>query len=170
MIALIRRTAVLARPSWAVVFLSLVLWFLGGTEGSLAATALQPFANLKADVDLDIEDGEFEVQINFTLGPGNNGLDLATEPVTLELGGGKAAFSVSIPAGSFKKDRSGQFAYQGTINRVNILASIRPLRDGVLRLEIEGDRVNLKGVANPVTVGLSIGDDGGSTVVKAKIE
>jgi hypothetical protein len=148
----------------------LILGYFAGAEALFGAETPRPFANLKADVDLDIEDGEFEVQINFTLGAGNNGLDLATEPVALEVKGGKAAFSVRIPAGSFKKDRSGQFAYQGTINRVNILASIRPLRDGLFQLEIEGDRVNLKGVANPVTVGLTIGDDGGSTVVKAKIE
>jgi hypothetical protein len=44
------------------------------------------------------------------------------------------------------------------------------LRDGAFRFEIEGERVNLRGVGNPVTVGLTIGDDGGSAEVKAKIE
>jgi hypothetical protein len=51
-----------------------------------------------------------------------------------------------------------------------MLVSIRPLRDGAFELEIEGDRVNLKGVANPVAVSLTIGDDGGSASVRAKIE
>jgi hypothetical protein len=139
-------------------------------ESLVAAETHRPFGNFKPDVDLDIEDGEFELQIDFTLGPGNNGLDPATEPVILEVKGGKAAFSVTLPAGSLKKNKDGQFGYQGTINKVNILASLQPLRDGAFRLEIEGERVNLKGVANPVTVGLTIGNDAGSTVVKAKIE
>jgi hypothetical protein len=139
-------------------------------ESVVGAETHRPFANFKPDVDLDIEDGEFELQIDFTLGAGHNGLDLSTESVILEVKSGKAAFSVTIPAGSFKKHRSGQFAYQGTINKVNLLASLRTLRDGAFRFEIEGERVNLRGVGNPVTVGLTIGDDGGSAVVKAKIE
>ena len=40
----------------------------------------------------------------------------------------------------------------------------------VVKASIEGKRVNLKRVANPVTVSLSIGDDGGSKVVRTKIE
>jgi hypothetical protein len=108
--------------------------------------------------------------ITFTLGAGSNGLDLTTDTVNLQVTGGRAAFTVTIPAGSFKKDRSGRFTYQGTINRVRLLASLRPLREGTFEFEIEGERVNLKGVANPVTVNLTIGDDGGSGAVKAKIE
>jgi hypothetical protein len=130
----------------------------------------QPFAGFKADVDLDIEDGEFEVLATFTVGAANNGLDLATESVSLAIAGGKAAFSVAIPAGSFKKEKSGQFSYQGWIDKGRVLASIRPLRDGAFQFEIEGDRVNLKGVANPVTVSLTIGDDAGSRAFTAKIE
>jgi hypothetical protein len=159
-----------ARSLWILMFSSLMLPFLTGSAGLLAATAAQPFAEFKADVDLDIEDGEFEISATFTLGPGHNGLDLASESLTLEVAGGKALFSVVIPPGSFKKDRSGHLAFQGTVNRVRLLASLRSLRDGAFQLEIEGDRVNLKGVANPVTVSLTIGDDSGSRAFKAKIE
>jgi hypothetical protein len=136
----------------------------------IGAEAPQPFASFKADVDLDIEDSEFELIFDFTLGPGSNGIDPATEPVVVDVKGGKSAFSITIPAGSFKKDRSGQFAYQGTMNRVRLLASLRPARNGAFHLGMEGDRVNLKGVANPVSVSLAIGDDAGTAVVKAKIE
>jgi hypothetical protein len=171
MIAVIPRCRKSARNLCAIISLMLMFcYFAVIAESVVAAEAHRTLASFKPDVDLDIEDGEFELQIDFTLGAGNNGLDLSAEPVILEVKGGKAAFSVTIPAGSFKKDRSGQFGYQGTINKVNILASIRPVRDGAFRFEIEGERVNLRGVANPVTVGLAIGDDAGSTVVKAKIE
>ncbi len=119
-------------------------------EDIFAAEAQQPFAAFNADVDLDIEDAEFELLLSFTLGAGNNGLDLSTESVNLEVTGGKATFSVNIPAGSFKKNRSGNFAYQGTINRVRLMASLRSSRAGAFQFEIEGDRVNLRGVANPV--------------------
>jgi hypothetical protein len=44
------------------------------------------------------------------------------------------------------------------------------LRNGAFEFEIEGERVNLRGVANPVTVNLAIGDDSGSRSVSAKIE
>jgi hypothetical protein len=77
---------------------------------------------------------------------------------------------MTIPAGSFKADKSGGFKFQGTINRVRLEASIRPLRGGAFEFEAETEGANLKGMANPVTVSLTIGDDGGSRAVRAKIE
>jgi hypothetical protein len=155
----------------AIVSLASIFNYFGTLATNvIGAEAPQPFASFKADVDLDIEDSEFELIFDFTLGPGSNGIDPATEPVVVDVKGGKSAFSITIPAGSFKKDRSGQFAYQGTMNRVRLLASLRPARNGAFHLEMEGDRVNLKGVANPVSVSLAIGDDAGTAVVKAKIE
>jgi hypothetical protein len=136
----------------------------------LAATTPRPFAVFNANVDLDIEDGEFEVMATFILGAGNNGIDLSAETVSLQVKGGAAAFSVTIPPGSFKKDRSGQFTFQGSADKVRLQASVRPSRDGAFEFEIEGDRVKLEGVANPVTVSLTVGDDSGSRSVRAKIE
>jgi hypothetical protein len=43
------------------------------------------------------------------------------------------------------------------------------LRAGVFEFEIETERANFKGMPNPVTVSLSIGDDGAAGV-RAKIE
>lgn len=154
-----------------VVFLILVLGYFGAVaESVFGAEAPQSFADLKADVDLDIEDGEFEIMFTFTLGAGSNGIDPAAETVGLQVSGGRAAFSVTIPAGSFKKDGSGRFTFQGTINKVRMVALIRQLRGNTFEFEIEGERVDLKGVANPVTVSLTIGDDSGSRSGRAKIE
>lgn len=166
MIVLIPRSQKSVRMFCSVVSLTLIL----GYFSVFGAETPQPFADLKADVDLDIEDGEFELMFTFTLGAGSNGIDPAAETVSLQVSGGKAAFSVTIPAGSFKKDKSGQFMFQGTINKVRMAASIRPLRGNTFQFEIEGERVDLKRVANPVTVDLAIGDDSGSRSVRAKIE
>lgn len=153
-----------------LVSLTSILVYFGSADGLYAAQAQQPFAAFNVKVEIDIEDGEVEVWANFTLGGGSNGLDLPTETVSLEVKGGTGAYSIATPAGSFKKDGNGRFTFQGTINRVKLEASIRPLRDGAFDFEVQTEGANLKGFANPVTVSLTIGDDGGSRTVRAKIE
>lgn len=158
------------RMSRRIVCLMLILSYFGRLpEFALAGEAQQPFAAFEADVDIDIEDGELELMTTFTLAPGSNGIDPLKETLSLQLKGGSGAYSVTIPAGSFKKDRSG-FTFHGTIDRVRTTASIRPSRADAFQFELENERANLKGFANPVTVSLTIGDDGGSQTVKAKIE
>ncbi|MGH7769697.1 MAG: hypothetical protein ACREQP_19795 [Candidatus Binatia bacterium] len=153
----------------AAVFLTAILCCFGGKE-CVAAEALQPFAAFNAKVEIDIEDGEIDMIANFTLNSGSNGLDLVKDVVSLELKGGKSAYSVAIPAGSFKKDSGGGFNFQGTITRVKLTASVRPSRGGSFDFEVETEGANLKGFANPVTVSLAIGDNHGSRTVTAKIE
>jgi hypothetical protein len=158
------------RAAGAVLYLMAILIDFGTIpERVFAAETQQPFAALKAEVDIDIEDGELELLVTFTLGSGSNGIDPTKEAIRLQLKGGSGAYSVTIPAGSFKKDRSG-FTYQGAIDRVKLRASIRPSRDGAFEFELENERANLKGFANPVTVSLAIGNHGGSVAVSAKIE
>jgi hypothetical protein len=136
-----------------------ILFRCGGAEGVFGAEALQPFATFTTrEVDIDIEDGEIEVEASFTLGSGSNGLDVAKEPVSFQVRGGTAVYSLTMPAGSFK------------INGVKIVTSIRQARAGAFDFEIVTERANVKGIANPVTVSLTIGDDGGSRTVRAKIE
>lgn len=155
----------------AVFSLTMMLFRFGMTEDLFAAEVLQPFATFTTrEVDIDIEDGEIEVLASFTLGAVSNGLDVPKEPVILQVTGGSAAYSVTMPAGSFKMSKSGEFNFLGTINGVKIIASIRSARAGAFEFEVETERANVKGIANPVTVSLSIGDDGGSRTVRAKIE
>ena len=160
----------LARMFCAVISLTLLPGYFAGGGGIVAAEAHRPFAAFDAKVEIDIEDGEIEVWASFTLGAGNNGLNLPTETVTIRLTGGTGAFSVTLPAGSFKRDKSGEFKFQGIINRVKLEASIRPLSGGAFEFEVETEGANLKGFANPVTVSLAIGEDSGSKTVRAKIE
>ncbi len=170
---MIARTPRFQRPArmfCAVFSLTSILVYFGGADGLYAAQANQPFAAFNLKVEIDIEDGEVDMTATFTLGAGSNGLDPPKETVSLEVKGGTGAYSVAIPVGSFKKDGSGRFTFQGTINKVKLEASIRPLRDGAFEFEVETEGANLKGFANPVTVTLTIGDDGGSRTVRAEIE
>ena len=170
MITLTPRASKSAQMACALIFLPLLL-ISGGAERAFSAEALRPFASFNARVEMDIEDGEVEVWANFTLGAGSNPLDLSAEAVILQVKGGAAAYSVTIPAGSFKKDGSGGLRFQGTIDRVKLLeTAIRPTRDGAFDFEIQTEGANIKGAANPVTVSLTIGDRGGSKTVRAKIE
>jgi hypothetical protein len=113
---------------------------------------------------------EFTVKATYTLGAGSNGLAIPKEIVSLQLTGGTGVFSTTFPAGSFKEGGSGQFNFDGTINGVKLVASIRSLPSGNFEFKANGKRANLTGLANPVTVNLAIGDDGGSAIVTAKFK
>lgn len=155
----------------AAFSLTMILFRLGVMEGVYAAEGLEPFATFAVrEVDIDIEDGEIEMLASFTLGRGSNGLNAAKETVSLQVTGGSAAYSVIMPAGSFKISKSGEFNFLGTIKGVKIIASIRSSRAGAFEFELVTERADVRGMANPVTVNLSIGDDGGSKSVRAKIE
>ncbi len=167
-----------ARPNLAIIFHQrryaaaivlascLALWRVG----AIAAEGYQPFAIFDPKVEIDIEDGEIDITAQFTLGSTSNGIDIAVEPLQLHVTGGGRIYAVTIPPGSFKTAKNGRSAYLGTIDRVKIVAELRPLRKNIYELELETEGANLKGFANPVTVTLIIGDDGGSRSVRAKIE
>lgn len=144
----------------------LALWRLC----AIAAEGYQAFALFDPKVEIDIEDGEIDVTAQFTLASGSNGIDIAAEPLHLHVTGGGRSYAVTIPAGSFKTAKNGRSAYVGTIERVKIIAELRTLRTNAYELELETEGANLNGFANPVTVNLIIGDDGGSRSVRAKIE
>jgi hypothetical protein len=112
-------------------------------------------------------DDAFAVQSHFTLGAGSNGIDPLTEDVKLELTGGTGSFTTTIPAGSFKKDKKGRFQFEGTINGVDLQAKITRFGRHQFKCEMEGEHAELTGIANPVIVSLTVGDDSGSTAVTA---
>ena len=136
--------------------------------------AVTPFATFTAQ-QLDIKlrpriNDAFEFQSRFTLGAGSNGIAPLTEQVELALTGGTGAFTTTIPAGAFTQHKQGQFRFKGTIDGVKLDAKITPLGGAVYKFVIEGDQADLTGLANPVTVTLTIGNDSGSTIVKAHSE
>jgi len=131
---------------------------------------ITPFANLT--VKLDITAGPpsiFAANATFTLGAGSDGLNPAGEGVTLDIG----TFSAAIPAGSFifhpaKRNSAANFTFLGEIANALLDVKITDLGNGTFQLQAKGQIANMAGTTNPVTVGLTIGDDEGSTATKAK--
>jgi hypothetical protein len=139
----------------------------------MPAVPLTPFAAFTATVEIELvphRDDAFAVQSRFTLGAGSNGIDPLTEEVELALTGGTASFTTTIPAGSFTRDNQGRFKFEGTINGVNLQAQITPLGGNDFKGKVEGEHADLTGIANPVTVTLTIGNDRGSITVRGESE
>ena len=128
----------------------------------MAITPVVPFATSFAK--LEISARAFDLNESFTLGPNSNGIDPVTENVSLQIG----TFSVTIPAGSFKQNPNGRFAFQGVINGVSLEVQIVPLGNNIFTFKAEGTGVNLTLLTNPVTVVLTIGIDSGNTAVTAQ--
>jgi hypothetical protein len=121
-----------------------------------------PFSDFSADVDAHAgPPPSFDLKGSFTLGAASRGIHLSIEPVTLQVG----TFSTTIPAGSFKRKGNGNFQFEGTIDGVTLDVKIEPLGDKSFRIIAKGEGVDLTGLANPVTVALTIGNDGGTTTV-----
>jgi hypothetical protein len=154
--------------------------YAGGGDAFVAKiTNNVPFAAFRANVEIELHhrpphdehemrhqshEDAFEMTAIFTLGSNNNGIAPLTEAVTVQVG----TFSTTIPAGSFKSHK-GRFTFEGVIHGVTLEAVLRSLTLGNdYEFKVEGKGADLTGTANPVTVGLTIGDDSGSTTVTAK--
>lgn len=124
---------------------------------------------------LEIEDARaFEVKGPFSLGATSDGIHPVTEDVTLHIG----PVALTIPAGSFRVGEPhhkkggplAQFKFEGVIDGVSLEAKITQTGSNAYEFKAEGQGANLSGVGNPVTVGLTIGNDGGSVAVTLKSE
>ena len=125
----------------------------------------------KVEIELGSRiDDAFHLKASFTLGAHANRIDPPNEDIMLELKGETGSFITIIPAGSFKADKKGRFKFEGTINNVALEAKITPLGGNAFEFKAEGEHVNLAGIANTVTVTLTVGDDSGSTTVMAKLK
>ena len=155
---------------YGVISAVFLLSYVGVASSLFGADTGLAFSAFNAKVEIDIEDGEIEILSSFTLGAGSAGIDPATEFVALQVTGGTATYSTTIPAGSFRAVTGRGYRFQGIVSGVKMLAAIRPLRGETFEFELETERAKLVGMSNPVTVSLAIGDDSGSRSVRAKIE
>jgi hypothetical protein len=112
----------------------------------------------------EIEGNDFEIQGGFMLGAGTNGINPLTETVVLQLG----SFSVTIPSGSFKRGSGGSYKFEGTIGGVALEIHIAPAGTNRYSFAAEASGANLAGTVNPVPFALTIGDDAGTTTLKAR--
>jgi len=69
-----------------------------------------------------------------------------------------------------QKDSDGNFVFVGIVNGVGLKAKIAPQATGGYRLTARAYGVNLAALANPVTIKIAIGDDNGTTSVKADFD
>jgi hypothetical protein len=126
-----------------------------------------PFASFTAELGIFTQKPYgYALIAEFTPGASSTGLNPATEAVTLQI----ASYMVTIPAGSFKQVGMGtraSYSYEGTINGVTTGVVITPLGGHRYGFAAAGSPVNLTGSTNPVTVMLTIGNNGGTTAVKA---
>jgi len=103
----------------------------------------------------------FSLEGSFTLGTGSDGIDPLTQPVTISVG----AYTATIPAGSFQSRRGG-FAFSGPVGDASLKVRLTPHGAGTYVFAIEARGAALGSLVNPVTIGLSIGDDLGSASIR----
>ena len=113
----------------------------------------------------------FELKAPFTLNAGSNGISPAVEFVNFSLTPKAGTpYSGTIPPGSFKKQKKGDFVFEGVINNATLEAKIIPL--GGLNYEFRAEGKGgglLTGAQNPVCITLTIEDDtSGDTCVSAE--
>ena len=141
------------------------------TNTTIATCGVIPFATFAARAAVVLRrkanDDEFAIGALFTLGAASNGITPLNEPVTLELG----TQHWTIPAGSFRQLIQGQnvFGFQGLIGMTSVDVAIAQLPNGSFSFDAAGRGATLTGTVNPVAVGLTIGNDSGSTAVVATI-
>jgi hypothetical protein len=112
----------------------------------------------------------FALESSFTLSSTAPAINPLTQPVTLRVG---PFFATTIPPGSFKVQRGGAFTFVGVINGVSLQALITPLGTTPTgkryAFAAAAERASLTGTTNLVQVTLTIGDDSGTTSVRALI-
>jgi YVTN family beta-propeller protein len=132
-----------------------------GVTTAIVKTALVTFT-----IDnLNISPQGFHEQGDFTLAASCQGVDLAHQQVKLTIG----SFSLTIPAGSFRQVGGNQhFVLNTTINGLqvnfNLKANHGSSTDFSYVVNVNG--VDLTSQPDPVTVGLTIGHNTGTTTVQ----
>ena len=108
----------------------------------------------------------FDVNAKFRLGSSSDGINPVTEAVVFQVG----SFLAIVPPNSFSKNTDASFAFEGLISGVNLKIQIRPLVNAGFAFQAVGSGgVNLTwrelAGADPVSVGLGIGNDTGLTTL-----
>jgi len=148
--------------------------FVTGTVDSLGL-ALVPFRLFSASVEirrgpLDTDDA-VEIAAMFALGADSNGIDPLAEEVSLQIG---SLFHAVIPPGSFalravKTQRVTEFRFENVSGTTAVEAKIIPLSTDIFAFKAEIKGLNLAQSINPISVGLTIGNDGGNTIASAEV-
>ena len=132
--------------------------------GSIAIANLStPFAAFTID-NLNISPQGLHEQGEFTLGASSSGVDLAHQPVTLTIG----SFSLTVPPGSFRQVGGNvHFVLNAAINGLQVNFNLKAANGSNSQftyvVNIQG--VDLTAQPDPLTVGLKVGHNTGTTTV-----
>lgn len=132
-----------------------------GTSYSIDGV-LKSFEHFSAHAEVEPAKKEFEVNGSFLLASNSTGIDPINQEVSLQVG----PFSTIIPAGSFRKQGSGSFHFEGIVNGVQMQVSIRSTAYGDFRFRAKGRKADLVGTTEPLTIRLIVGDNGGKATVE----
>jgi hypothetical protein len=138
-----------------------------GSDFSLDDLSLStaiPFSHFGGSLRIDPDTGVFFLNGGFTLGPGSS-IDPTTEEVTFSVG----SYSVTLPAGSFFKVKTG-YVFQKKVNHIFLCLYIKNTSTpGKYALLANSGSGALTGTtSSPLPVALTIGDDAGTTGMPAK--
>jgi hypothetical protein len=124
-----------------------------------------PFSTFQASLHLNGRPPtKFRIRGSFTLGTGSTGIDPVNEAVTLKIG----TLSVSIPKGSFTQTSKGDYEFQGVVGTIAILFRITQVPSASFIWEVNGATNAGLLRTNPVTIGLTIGNNTGTGSVIAR--
>jgi len=122
------------------------------------------FTMKKAEITFDKKGGtndRFKVEGKFTLGPGNDGINLVTDEVKVTVG----PSMVTIPEGSFMAMGS-QYKFDGVLSGVKVKMKIKEIGFEKFSFRVKAKGIDLTDTSNPVDIVLEIGDDVGFTNVR----
>jgi len=105
-----------------------------------------------------VEDPKFQVDGDFTLGRGNNGINLMNDNVNLKIG----PSSMVIPAGSFQQNEKGRMKCKTEVDGLAWSVVIRDRDNGNFGFKATTEGAGKFGQLKPEDVVLTIGDDSGS--------
>jgi hypothetical protein len=137
------------RQSWKLALIALTV------AGCARAAAFS------ANVAIIAIHNQFTVSGQFA---GSAGIDPLTQPVTLRVG----AFSITIPAGSFKRDPIGHYVFGGNINGAQLAGSIWSQDGNRYLFGFTGRNAEGLPTVNPVEVQLAIGSYSGDASVTVR--
>ncbi len=69
---------------------------------------------------------------------------------------------MTIPPGSFHKNKQGNYVFQGVVDSLSLDAQIKVLKANSYQFLLDGTNAQFQSTTGPLPVVLSIGDDGGS--------
>lgn len=144
--------------------LALTIGKVGQPQGSPT-----PFSAFSSSLELSGGAGPgFQVNATVRLGASSDGINPITEPVVFQVG----SYLAIVPPGSFTRNTDGTFIFKGVISGVTLEIRIRPLVNAGFTFRAEGSGANLTwrelAGADPVSVGLAIGNDTGVTPLSAE--